>query len=70
MRLSQHIRDRFGGLSAHARQHVGAGVEGDRYAGVPQEFLDELGVDVLREQERRAGVEIVEGDLRESGALE
>ena len=50
---------------------MGVGVESDGDAGVSQELLNELRVDVLREQERGAGVaQVVEGDLREAGPRE
>jgi hypothetical protein len=47
------------------------GVQGDGDAGVPEHFGYHLGVDVLREQDRRAGVaKIMEADLWEPGPLE
>ena len=50
---------------------MGVGVEGDGDGGVAQKLLDELGVDVLREQDRSAGVaEAVEGDGGEPGPRE
>ena len=59
-------------LVAHARQHVGIGIQGDGYGGVSEEFLDDLGVHALAEKERGAGVaEVVEaGLLRQPGSLE
>ncbi len=54
--LAQSVAHGVRGLTAHAREHMGVGVEGDRDAGVPHELLDELRVYVLLEEERRAGV--------------
>ena len=62
---------RVGGLAAHAGQHVTVGVERNGDAGVSEQLLDELRVDVSLEQERRAGVpEVVEGYLRQSCSLQ
>jgi hypothetical protein len=50
---------------------VRVGVEGDADAGVPQELLDELRVDVPLEEEGGACMpEIVEGDLRQTRTLQ
>ena len=51
-------------LVAHARQHVGVGVQGDGYGGVPEEFLDDLGVHALAEEERGAGEAVLSGDRK------
>ena len=56
--LTQRVTHRVGGLAAHAGEHVGVRVECYDDGGVAQELLDELGVDVPLEQERRAGVGI------------
>ncbi len=51
-------------LISHARQHMGVGVQGDRYGGVSEEFLDDLGMHALAEKERGARVtEVVEAGL-------
>ena len=34
----------------HPRENVGVGVEGDRYGGVAEEILDDLGVDPYHEE--------------------
>jgi hypothetical protein len=50
---------------------VRVGVEGDGYGGVPEHVRDDLGVNVLGEQERGARVpEAVEAYLRQPGPLE
>jgi hypothetical protein len=58
-------------LVSHARQHVGVGIQGDGYGGVPEEFLDDLGMHALAEKECGARVtEVVEaGLLRQPGPL-
>src|SRR5918997_7019836 len=59
-------------LIPHARQHVGVGIQGDGYRGVPEELLNDLGVHALAEKERGARVtEVVEaGPPRQTGPLE
>jgi hypothetical protein len=70
-RLPEGFPHRVGGLSAHAGQHVGVGVEGDHDGGVSQKLLHELQMGVLLEQQRRAGVaQAVEGDLRQTRSFE
>jgi hypothetical protein len=45
-------------------------IQGEGYRGVPEEFLDVLGMDIAREQQRSAGVEIVEPEsLGQTSAL-
>src|SRR5215210_3101539 len=41
---------------AHSWEDVAVGVEGDRYGGVAEELLHDLGVDPSREEQRSAGV--------------
>ena len=48
-------------LTSRARQHVGVGAQGDRYGGVPEALLDDLGMRVLAEKERGARVPEVVG---------
>ncbi len=50
---AQGVAYRVGGLAAHAGQHVGVDVEGYGYGGVSEQLLNELGVNVLLEEERR-----------------
>jgi hypothetical protein len=46
-------------------------VEGDRYGGVAEEHLDDLGVDSSREEQGGAGVtEVVKADLRRPSPLQ
>ena len=45
--LGQRLAHRVGGLAAHTGEHMGVSIEGDSYRGVPQEVLDELGVDIF-----------------------
>ena len=48
---------------SHAGQCVAVGVESNGDGGVPEQLLNELLMNVLREQERGAGVaEVLEGD--------
>ena len=54
----------------HIRQDVRVEVQGDGDAGVPEHFGHHLGVDVLREQDRRASVsKIMEAYLRKPRPL-
>jgi len=41
-------------LVSRARQHVGAGAQGDRYGGVPGALLDDIGTHAPAEKERSA----------------
>ena len=45
-----------GGLVSHVRQRVGVDVKGQAHVAVTQELLDEVGIDSLPQEERRAGV--------------
>jgi hypothetical protein len=54
--LRKYVLHGSGGLICHARQHVGVGVQSDRYGGVAQEFLHEFGVHASTEQEGGARV--------------
>jgi hypothetical protein len=47
--LTQCLSHRVGGLVAHSWEHVGVGVQGDGYGGVPQKLLDELRVNFFLE---------------------
>ena len=59
--LTQRFVDRGRRGAVHAGQDVGVGVQGERDAGVSQEFLDVLGVNVSGEEQGGAGVpEVVE----------
>ena len=44
------------GVSAHGRHPVRVAVEGELYAGVPREVLDELGMHTSTEKQREARV--------------
>jgi hypothetical protein len=54
--LREHVFHCTCGMVSHPGDHVGIGVERDRYGGVSEELLDVLGVHVASEQQRRAGV--------------
>jgi hypothetical protein len=55
----------------HVGEHVGVGVQGDGYAGMPQHLGDNLRVDVLREQQRGARMpKIVKAYLGQARPLE
>jgi hypothetical protein len=50
---------------------MGVGIQSDAYGGVPQHRGGDLGVDVLAEKQRGAGVaEVVEADRRQVGLLQ
>ena len=64
--LRKYVLHGSGGLICHARQHVGVGVQSDRYGGVAQGFLHEFGVHASTEQEGGARVpEVVEAYVRQ-----
>ena len=59
--LTQRFVDRGRRGTVHAGQDVGVGVEGEGDAGVSEELLDVLGVDISGEKQGGAGVpEVVE----------
>jgi hypothetical protein len=69
--LIKGVLHRFDGAVLHCGEHVRVGVERDGYGGVPQHLRDNLGVDVLGEQQRGAGApEVVEAYLRQPRLLE
>ena len=66
--LPQHIFEGTGRAVLHGGEDVGVGVKGDGYRGVSQHLRDDLGIDVSRQEQRRARVpEVVEADSREPG---
>ncbi len=57
------VRGSSANKNFHAGQCVTVGVESNGDGGVPEQLLHELRMNVLREQERGAGVaEVLEGD--------
>jgi hypothetical protein len=62
--LRKRLFHRFSSARLHVREHVRVSVERDGYGGVTQHLRDDLRVDILGEQQRRARVsKIVEADL-------
>src|SRR5918998_1572340 len=72
LRVLERGVHRAGGSIAHVGQDVAVDVEGEAYVGMPEEVLDELGVDALAQQEGGARVpEVVEaGPCGQAGALQ
>ena len=70
-RLTEHLLQGLNRLLLHVREQVRVDVQGDADGGVSEHLGDDLGVDVLREQQRGAGMaEVVKANLWQPRVLQ
>ena len=70
VRVAEGLVHAVGGLALQLGEYVGVGVHGDRNAGVAEDLHHDAGVDVLREQQARAGMpQVMQSDAADAGAV-